>query len=132
MRDREYRDGAEVWFRQWPDTPDGLIDDDGSVRAMTADEVAEWHARNPPPPLVDPADRLDDDRLNASIALITQDMLTMRGTLEFFAGRGRMPTAPEAAAITVAATKRLTELAEDDVFRAMAAPRIAAAEQHRT
>ena len=84
QRDAKFADGAEVWYRQWPDTVDGDIDDNGTVRPMTEAEVAEWHARNPPAPLVAPEDFIPEDEVQASIAALTEDIITLRETLNTF------------------------------------------------
>lgn len=47
--------GKVVHYKQWPDTIDGQVDDNGTLRAMTPDEVAELTA------ILDEADR-DTDR----------------------------------------------------------------------
>ena len=52
---------------------------DVTVRAMTEAEVAEWHARQPPPPpLVPDEERLTEDRLNAFVALLYEDSVKMQ------------------------------------------------------
>lgn len=53
-RDQVLVQGSEVAYRQWPVTLDGQIDDNGTVRDMTSDEVAELTGQ------LDEADRAAD------------------------------------------------------------------------
>ena len=89
MKDeRRNADGTLIYYKQWPDTPDGDIDDNGTVRPMTEAEVAEWHARNPPPPLVPEADRIDDDHQQAALMLLAEDAALAVVLLERLAAAG--------------------------------------------
>lgn len=65
-RDEFYNDaGSIIAYRQWPADETGQVDDNGTLRALTADELAEWAAAD------DEADReadtaaLKDDLQNA-------------------------------------------------------------------
>lgn len=130
-RDSVYSDGQEVAYKQWPDTADGDIDDNGTIRKMTAAEVAEWHTRNPPPPLVAADERVDDDELQASVALLTEDSVGYRAVIGLLLAKGLI-TEAEVAAAQTAATDRLVTLADNPgVRRQMMADRIARAEQAR-
>lgn len=53
-RQRLEKDGVEIYYKDWPDAPDGQIDDNGTIRDMTPDEVAELTA------ILDDADRAAD------------------------------------------------------------------------
>lgn len=77
-----FDNGVEVEYVQWPDTADGLIDDNGTVRPMTEAEVAEWHARNPPPPLVPPDERYDEDTLQATVRLLSRQVAALQAAAE--------------------------------------------------
>jgi hypothetical protein len=131
MRDSVYADGREVEYVQWPDTADGMIDVNGTVREMTADEVAEWHRRNPPAPLVDPVDYPSEDERVASVALLTEDSVGYRAVVELLIAKGIITTAEVNAARTKA-MQRLVLLADNpEVRRQMMVARLAAAEQLR-
>ena len=124
-------DGREVEYTQWPDTADGEIDVNGTVRPMTEAEVAEWHRRNPPAPLVDPAERPDEDEVAASIALLTEDSVGYRAVVGLLLAKG-IVTQAEVGAAMAKATERLVVLADNpEARRAMMAQRLANAEALR-
>lgn len=53
-RDSHFTDGEETHYKLWPDTIDGQIDDNGTLRDMEPDEVAELTSE------LDQADRSAD------------------------------------------------------------------------
>lgn len=125
-------DRTRTYYKAWPSTPDGDIDDNGTIRKMTDAEVAEWHARQPPPPpLIDPAQWPDDDERIATDALLTEDSIQYRAVVELLVAKGIISSA-EVAAAQAAATERLLTLTDQPgVRRAMMADRIARAEAAR-
>jgi hypothetical protein len=94
--------------------------------------VARWTVTEGVEPLVDPAERPDEDTIAASIALLTEDSVGYRALLTLIVQALGIP--PEhVAAAQAAATQRLVALAEDpELRRRMMAERIARAEQART
>ena len=102
-----------------------------TTRAMTAAEVEQWHIRNPPPPLIEPEARPDEDTMAASVALLTEDSVGYRALLTLIVQALQIP-AEHVAAAQAAATERLVALADDpELRRAMMAERIARAEAAR-
>lgn len=65
-RQRLEKDGVEIYYKDWPDAPDGQIDDNGTIRDMTPDEVAELTAQ------LDQADR------DADAAALKDDLQVMK------------------------------------------------------
>ena len=94
--------------------------------------VQRWTVTKGVPPLVDPAERPDEDTIAASIALLTEDSVGYRALLTLIVQALQIP-AEHVAAAQAAATARLVALADNpELRRQMMADRIARAEQSRT
>lgn len=107
----------ECWDRtEYRRMVDGVIVEQ---RPMTEAEVAEWHARNPPPPLVPDADRIDDDHTQAALMLLAEDAALAVVLLERLAAAGGLDVeAARAEARAAMATLSADPALRDDLIRA--------------
>jgi len=93
--------------------------------------VTRWTVTEGVEPLVDPAERPDEDEMAASIALLTEDSVGYRALLTLIVQALNIPPQHVAAA-QAAATQRLVALADDPALRRqMMAERIDRAEAAR-
>lgn len=93
--------------------------------------VTQWTVTQGVEPLVAADERVDDDEMQASVALLTEDSVGYRAVIGLLLAKGVI-TEAEVAAAMAAATDRLVQLADNPaVRRQMMADRIARAEQAR-
>lgn len=48
--DEKFSDGVRIWFQQWPEDPDGLMNENGTLRPLTEAEKEALVAEAAPTP----------------------------------------------------------------------------------